>query len=302
MYRYVTKDTFDAYNWQLVEQKQKIIAQIMTNKTIERTYEDIDETVLSYAEIKALATGNPYIKEKMDIDTEVGRLKMLKAGYLNEKYKYEDGFHRVYPAQITEYRSKIEAIEKDIKLRDSHPISEDSFSIKLMNTIFTERSKAGEALLTIMTMKEIPDEIGSFRGFRLYHITTEISQNRSNIMVDGARTYSLDLGTSGIGNMSRLENLINGLEEKLEYFKEELNIAQDNLKEAQKNCDKVFPYEEELALKIMRQSELNQLLEFDKTDEVLADEDMDIEKNNSSLMVKEIISSYIIEDDMETEL
>jgi N12 class adenine-specific DNA methylase len=302
MYRYVTKDTFDAYNWQLVEQKQKIIAQIMTNKTIERTYEDIDETVLSYAEIKALATGNPYIKEKMDIDTEVGRLKMLKAGYLNEKYKYEEGFHRIYPAQITEYRSKIEATEKDIKLRDSYPISEDSFSIKLMNTIFTERSKAGEALLAIMTMKEIPNEIGSFRGFRLYHITTEISQNRSKIMIDGTITYSLDLGTSGIGNMSRLENLINGFEEKLEHFKDELNIAQDNLNEAQKNCGKVFPYEEELSKKIMRQSELNQFLELDKTDEVLADEDMDIEKNNSSLMVKEVMNIYnMFEDELEIE-
>ena len=112
IYRYVTKNTFDAYNWQLVEQKQKFISQIMTNKFVERTCEDIDETVLSYAEVKALATGNPYIKEKMDIDTEVARLKMLKAGFLNEKYKYEEGVHKVYPAQIDEYKEKIRITKK----------------------------------------------------------------------------------------------------------------------------------------------------------------------------------------------
>ncbi|BCJ98380.1 helicase-related protein [Anaerocolumna chitinilytica] len=301
MYRYVTKDTFDSYNWQLVEQKQKFISQLMSNKMVDRTCEDIDETVLSYAEVKALATGNPYIKEKMDIDTEVARLKMLKAGFLNEKYKYEEGYHRIYPEQIADYKAKIQATEKDIKLRDSYPIGEDSFKINLLNAVFTERARAGETIIAIMGMNEIPKEIGTYRGFRLLSISTENTQNRSNILVEGNRTYTQDLGTSGVGNIYRLDNLLNGLEDKLEIFKMNLSIAQDNLLEAQKNCDKTFPYEDELTQKIKRQTELNQLLELDKNDEVLADDDIDMERENSSLTIKEIMSTYIIEDEMDME-
>ena len=298
IYRYVTKDTFDSYNWQLVEQKQKFIAQIMTNKSIERSCEDIDETVLSFAEVKALATGNPYIKEKMDIDTEVARLKMLKAGFLNEKYKYEEGVQKRYPEQIKEYELKIETTEKDLLLRNEHPIKEESFRIRLMGTKFTERSKAGEALLAIMTMNEIPTEIGEYRGFHLYSIATETAQNRSNILVKGHRTYHLDLGTSGLGNVTRLENLIGSLEDKLANYKELFITAQDNLAEAKRNCDKTFLYEEELALKIKRQTELNRMLEIDKKDEVLADEEVDMEMNHNVFMEMraEIIRNKIDKD------
>lgn len=303
MYRYVTKDTFDPYNWQLVEQKQKFIAQVMTNKTIDRTCEDIDETVLSYAEVKALATGNPYIKEKMDIDTEVARLKMLKAGFLNEKYKYEDGFHRKYPEQITDYKAKIAATEQDIILRESYPIGEDDFHINLCGSVFTERSRAGETLLAIMTMNELPKEIGMFRGFHLLSISSETSQNRGNIIVKGNRSYTMDLGTSGVGNIYRLENLLNGLEEKLEMLNDNLNIAQDNLKEAKTNCNKNFIYEEELLNKTKRQSELNQLLELDKKDEVLADEDMEKENVQDISLAASLIENLSSnENDMETEL
>lgn len=305
MYRYVTKDTFDSYNWQLVEQKQKFIAQVMTNKTVDRTCEDIDETVLSYAEVKALATGNPYIKEKMDIDTEVARLKMLKAGFLNEKYKYEDGFHRKYPEQIADYQAKIVATEKDIKLRDEHPIGEDNFQIKLYNAVITERPRAGETLVAIMTMNELSKEIGSFRGFHLLSISSETSQNRNNILVEGNRPYTIELGTSGVGNIYRLENVLNGLEEKLEMLKENLSISEDNLKEAEKNCNKTFLYEEELGQKMKRQMELNQLLELDKKDEVLADVEMDMEKGkmDSISMFKKVTESIIsIDEEMGLEM
>jgi superfamily II DNA/RNA helicase len=300
MYRYVTKDTFDSYNWQLVEQKQKFIAQVMTNKTVDRTCEDIDETVLSYAEVKALATGNLYIKEKMDIDTEVARLKMLKSGFLNEKYKYEDGFHRKYPEQIIDYKAKIAATEKDIKLRDEHPIGDDNFQIKLHNAVITERPRAGETLVAIMTMNELPKEIGSFRGFHLLSISSETSQNRNNILVEGNRPYTIELGTSGVGNIYRLENLLNGLEEKLEILKENLSIAEDNLKEAEKNCNKTFLYEEELGQKMKRQMELNQLLELDKKDEVLADEDME-KVNIRSMSVNSIEKTKEFYYEMEAE-
>lgn len=278
-YRYVTKNTFDAYNWQLVEQKQKFISQVMTNKLVERVCEDIDDTVLSYAEVKALATGNPLIKEKMDIDTEVTRLKLLKTGFLNEKYKYEEGCQRIYPKQIEEYQKKIKDTENDIALRNSNPITEDAFQITLLGAGFTERTRAGETLIAIMTMEEIPKEIGIFRGFRLCSITTGTSQNRSNLQVQGNRTYPLELGTSAVGNMNRLENLINNLDSYLEQYKENLLISQDNLEEAKRNTTKVFKHEEELEQKMKRQTELNQILELDKKEEVLADDEVDMENN-----------------------
>ncbi|WP_408626144.1 helicase-related protein [Anaerocolumna cellulosilytica] len=300
IYRYVTKDTFDSYNWQLVEQKQKFIAQIMTNKTIERSCEDIDETVLSYAEVKALATGNPYIKEKMDIDTEVARLKMLKAGLLNEKYRYEEGIHKTYPGQIADYEERINATKKDIVLREEHPMNTDNFHMKLQGVAFTERVRAGEMLIAIMTMNEIPKEIGEYRGFLLTSIASETSQNRSNILVKGAgRSYQLELGLSPLGNITRLENLLEGLEDKIENYKELLTTAKDNLEEAKKNCNKTFLYEEELNQKVKRQAELNRLLEIDKKDEVLADEDMDME--NKKTRMDQQVSEATLEDDYEME-
>lgn len=306
IYRYVTKNTFDAYSWQLVEQKQKFISQVMTSKSISRTCEDIDDTVLSYAEVKALATGNPMIKEKMDIDTEVARLKMLKAGFLNEKYKYEEGYQRIYPNEIERYEKAIQEVKKDIKLRSENDYGEGEFKIVLLKHEYTERKDAGEAFSSILQMKELPKEIGTYKGFQLTPVD-DTDYRKDVVIVSGiSSSYRLELGSSEIGNIYRIENYVNGLEEKLEIWKEKLKISKDNLTEAKKNADNVFPYEEELVRKEKRQSELNQLLELDKHDEVLADEETDMGKQMSntkvSFQAKQILDEIDREDGYEPEL
>jgi ATP-dependent helicase YprA (DUF1998 family) len=306
IYRYVTKNTFDAYSWQLVEQKQKFIAQIMTNKSISRTCEDIDDTVLSYAEVKALATGNPLIKEKMDIDTEVTRLKMLKAGFLSEKYKYEEGYQRKYPREIEYYKKAILDYQMDIQQRDQHPLPIGEFRINLLGHDYIERKDASEALQTILQMSELPKQVGTYRGFVLAPIDNG-TLIRDCIHVKGIQsTLKLDLGTSEIGNIARIENLINGLDEDLEQLKERLKISQDNLEEAKRNYNNTFPYEKELEVKERRQNELNQILELDKHVEVLADEETDMEKKQlrpAQVMqqVNELVNDNEQEEDYEYE-
>jgi superfamily II DNA/RNA helicase len=273
IYRYVTKNTFDAYSWQLVEQKQKFIAQVMTNKSISRTCEDIDETVLSYAEVKALATGNPLIKEKMDIDTEVARLRMLKTGFLNEKYKYEEGYQRVYPQKIEFYKKEIQEVSKDLELRSQHQMSEGEFIIEILSKNYQERREAGEALNTLMQMEAKPTVLGKYKEFMLL----PDGLKEFSLLVRGVeKSYRVELGFSAVGNISRIENLVNGLEDTLEHLKECLRMAKENLKEAKINAGNRFQYEAELEVKERRQVELNQLLELDKQVEVLADEEIDM--------------------------
>jgi N12 class adenine-specific DNA methylase len=301
IYRYVTKNTFDAYSWQLVEQKQKFIAQIMTSKSISRTCEDIDETVLSYAEVKALATGNPLIKEKMDIDTEVARLRMLKAGFLNEKYKYEEGYLRKYPNEIEHYQKSIQIYQEDVQLREENFLPEGEFQIKLFNQTYVERKDAGEALQTILQMSEMPSIIGSYRGFVLVPIENG-KLIRDCILVKGKNSsHKLELGTSNIGNITRIENLVNGLNEDLEHLNEKLKISQDNLEEAKRNFNNTFAYEDELEVKERRQSELNQILELDKHVEVLADEETDMENKHQKVEMRYCIPEYENESEYEFE-
>lgn len=282
IYRYVTKNTFDAYSWQLVEQKQKFIAQIMTDKTVSRTCEDIDDTVLSYAEVKALATGNPLIKEKMDIDTEVARLKLLQSGFLSEKYKYEDGYKRIYPSEIKEYTRLIELIKGDIEIRNSH--SQDEFHMVLLNKIYTERQPAGEMLLNIMTMKEVPNVIGEYKGLQICSAASDVSQNRDMLILKGNLTYKLTISSSDIGSITRIENFTEGLDSKLEDYEMELKTSEANLEEARENSSLSFQYEHELQMKINRQTELNNILELDKRDEVIADSDTNLEVDKDKLL------------------
>jgi N12 class adenine-specific DNA methylase len=291
IYRYVTKETFDAYSWQLVEQKQKFIAQVMTNKSISRTCEDIDDTVLSYAEVKALATGNPLIKEKMDIDTEVARLRMLKAGFLSEKYKYEEGYQRVYPKEIEHCKKSIKEVTEDIKLRSEHQYGDESFMITLMGKIYTERREAGEVLMTIMQMNEPPKSIGIIKGFEITTASEEHLKYTLSLR-GGARTYRAEMGVSDIGNINRLENVINGLDDMLLQLEETIKNAQDNLMESRRNAQNQFIYDDELTAKEKRQSELNQILELDKHVEVLADDETVMEEKHKDIVFQRNEPSY----------
>lgn len=273
IYRYVTKNTFDSYLWQIVEQKQKFISQIMTSKSVARNCEDVDETVLSYAEVKALATGNPLIKEKMDIDNEVSRLRVLKSAYDNQKYTMQDNFTFKYPKLISEAKRQLECIKKDINRRDMNIIN--NFIININGKLFDEREKAGTMLQVLSSKvhkgKEV--HIGTFRGFDLM-LRRNVFYEKLDLIIHGNLKYIVELGDSPHGNMIRLENTLSNLENKLNSIEGKIEEYERNLQQSKIEYEKPFQYEEELKVKLARQFELNTLLDINKKEEeVLTDED-----------------------------
>jgi N12 class adenine-specific DNA methylase len=210
IYRYVTTDTFDAYMWSIVENKQKFISQIMTSKSVARSCEDVDETVLSYAEIKALATGNPYIKEKIDVDNEVARLTLLKTAFNNHKYKMEDNFKSKYPNLIAEAKQRTNNMKKDIEIRDQN--KKEEFKITIANKAYDSREDAGEIIKVLSDNATSTEEkqIGKFDGFDLFIKKKHMSYNE--LILKGNSTYTIELGDSPHGNIVRLENVIKNLE------------------------------------------------------------------------------------------
>lgn len=288
IYRYVTKDTFDSYLWQIVEQKQKFISQIMTSKSIARNCEDIDEAVLSYAEVKALATGNPLIKEKMDIDNEVSRLRVLKAAYDNKRYSMQDNFTFKYPKLISDAEAQLECIIKDIDKRDMNTLKD--FSITINGKLFDEREKAGAMLQALFKKVEMGKDlhIGTFKGFELL-LRKNTFFEKYEVIIHGNLKYSVDLGDSAHGNIVRLENAINALESKMQNIESKIEEYKRNMEQSKLEYEKPFQYEEDLKNKLTRQFELNALLDLNKKDEeVLADEDsLDTENEEN-----EILSEY----------
>lgn len=273
IYRYVTKDTFDSYLWQIVEQKQKFISQVMTSKVSQRNCQDIDETTLSFAEVKALATGNPLIKEKMDIDNEVTRLRMLKNEYNKQKYRQQDDYLINYPNLIRNTENTLNLIEKDIELRDKNKTEE--FNITLKGMIFTERVKAGEFISNIAAFND--EVIGNFNGFNI-KIEKDLRLGNS-LILDGNLKYKIELGYSQSGNIIKLENVLDSLEKKAESHKLKIDEYKRNMEEIAENMEKPFPYENELNEKLNRQSELDSILNFDKRDEIIAsDDEISVEK------------------------
>ena len=295
IYRYVTKDTFDSYNWQLVEQKQKFIAQVMTSKSVQRNCEDIDNTVLSFAEVKALATGNPLIKEKMDIDTEVARLKLLKTNYLNQKYKSETAYKKVYPEKIAELENRISGLEQDIANRNK--FKNEDFQISILGINYAERADAGEALAGVLSMNPAPELIGAYRGFSL--ITRE--GNSRNVYLKGFdAAYGVEIGDSQIGNITRIENTLANLDKYLNECLKQIERTRADMEESRINSEKVFLYEDELHEKLKRQAELNELLEVDKNVEVLMDGDEKeevIAKEEAVEIVKQVINLQKLENE-----
>lgn len=268
IYRYVTKGTFDAYSWSLVENKQRFISQVMTNKTVSRSCDDIDEATLSYAEIKAVATGNPLIKEKMELDNDVSRLKLLKASYDNQKYTLQDNFMIRYPKLIAQAQEKLSAVKKDLDTRSKHLIESDAFSIEINGFTFTERADAGKQFLVAASKVKIGENqmVGKFRGFDVY-----VEKNGfENIILKGQSTYCGELSGSAVGNMVRLENIFNALPDKVPVLEEKIETYKKDLETSKAEYAKPFMYEKELHDKLIRQAELNALLDLenDKTVDV----------------------------------
>lgn len=264
LYRYVTKDTFDAYSYQLVENKQKFISQIMTSKSPVRSAEDIDETALSYAEIKALATGNPHIKEKMELDTDVARLKLLKSSFMSEIYELEDKVIKFYPQQIQRLTEQIAGAEKDIACVNQYPKIEDKFyPMTIDGTVYAEKDKAGNALIErckTMTSTD-PVIIGKYRGFTMI-LSFQAFEHK--LTLQNSRSYTISLGDDVFGNIQRVDNALANIpklkaecEQKLVETKKQFEIAKADSK-------REFPREAELTEKQKRLAELDSLLNIDK--------------------------------------
>lgn len=273
IYRYVTKDTFDSYLWQLVENKQKFISQIMTSKSVVRSCEDIDDAVLSYAEVKALATGNPLIKEKMDIDNDVSRLTLLKADYNSKKYKMQDNFLYTYPKLISEAKQNHHNILMDIEKRNLNKSEE--FGIVINGIQYAEREDAGNMLMTHFTQVNKVDElkVGQLYGFDI-SLKKSFYGDSINAILQGNSHYTVELGNSAHGNIIRLENTLANIEALATKLTAEIENHQRNLEESKIEFEKPFLHENELNQKLSRQSELNALLDMTKDvkDEIFDDE------------------------------
>ena len=267
IYRYVTEQTFDAYLYQLVEGKQKFASQIMTSKSPVRSAEDIDETALSYAEIKMLATGNPYIKEKMDLDIQVQKLKMLKSNFLSEKYGLEDKVIKFYPQQIAYLKSRVEGLTKDVETAKSHPkpIDEQPLGMMVSGVSYSEKAEAGQAIINACKSMNSPDAIplGEYRGFQM-ELYFDTVQRNYVVKLKGETSRDVPLGDDAHGNIVRIDNGIERFEEALADTKNSLENTEKQFETAKQEIEKPFAKEEELRAKTARLDELNILLNMDK--------------------------------------
>ena len=275
IYSYVTEGTFDAYLYQLVERKQKFIAQIMTSKSPVRSAEDVDDQALSYAEIKALASGNPLIKEKMDLDIEVTKLKLLKSSHLSQRYSMEDAISKTFPKSIAETQERLAGYGADIAAVKAHTApNEDGFSpMTLAGKVYTEKKAAGAELLAMCQnmLTPEPTQVGSYRGLTLELSFDSFSQEYRLTMI-GQLRHVVTLGTDVFGNIQRMDNLLESLPLKEQACREKLSDLHSQLETAKVEVLKPFPREEELQTKLARLEELNALLNMDKREpEVVAE-------------------------------
>ena len=267
IFRYVTEGTFDSYSWQVIENKQKFISQIMTSKSPVRSCEDVDEAALTYAEVKALATGNPYIKEKMDLDIQVSRLKLMKANHTSQIYRLEDNIAKNYPKQIEILQERIRGFQTDMEtVRKNLPADKDNFSMKVGNRIFTDKKEAGTAILAMcqeMDSLQQMVEIGEYASMKMK--VTFDSFNRKFVMsLKGELSHNFELGSDAFGNITRLHNVLDGMAGKLSEAETKLNNVTHQLETAKMEVQKPFPAEEELKEKMERLAELDALLNMDE--------------------------------------
>jgi len=263
IFRYVTKGTFDAYTWGLVESKQKFIGQIMTSKSPARSIEDVDATALSYAEVKMLATGDVRIKEKMDLDIQVTRLKMLKSNHQAQQYDMQDRVRGYYPQKIKETQLYIDCLNADLPILEAHPVREDVFSMTVMGSVYTERKEAGMAIVAACRLMDDPGkeiELGEYRGFPMKLC---FDGGKFKVTMKRHLTYTAELSDDVAGNVTRINNAMEKISQSLERHKENMERLHRELKSAKEEAERPFPQEAELAKKVARLAELNRQLEHD---------------------------------------
>ena len=286
IFRYVTENTFDAYMWQILENKQKFISQIMTSKSPVRACEDVDDTALSYAEIKALATGNPYIKEKMDLDVQVSKLKLLKANYTSQIYRLESDIAKNFPVQISALKERIAGMQVDSQVVKSVDLQDnDTFAMTVGNVLYEDKKEAGEALIAACAgLKTVSTggKVGEYHGFTL-SASYNMFSNAFELTIKGKCSYKLEIGKDPVGNMQRIHNTLSSIDRKLTESEQKLETVQQQLATAQEEVKKPFPKEAELNEKIERLSELNALLNMDEkgNETIMADEDIGREGNST---------------------
>ena len=290
IFRYVTEGTFDSYSWQLIENKQKFIGQIMTSKSPVRSCEDVDEAALSYAEVKALATGNPYIKEKMDLDIQVSKLKLLKANHTSQRYRLEDNIAKHYPMQITALKERLEGYRTDIQTYAAHkPVDKDAFSMKIGNRTYTDKKEAGAALIDMCRSAKQPNmavTIGEFQGFKM-SVSFDSFFSKFTISLKGSLSHEVEIGADPLGNLQRLSNALDGMTGKMADVEQKLSNVEQT---AKVEVTKPFAQEQELAEKLERLAELNALLNMDeKGDNALdmGDDEPDDENGEQSAQAQE---------------
>ena len=285
IFRYVTENTFDAYMWQILENKQKFISQIMTSKSPVRACEDVDDTALSYAEIKALATGNPYIKEKMDLDVQVSKLKLLKANHTSQIYRLESDIAKNFPVQISALKERIAGMQVDSQVVKSVDLQDnDKFVMTVGNVLYEDKKEAGEALIAACAgLKAVSTggKVGEYHGFTL-SASYNMFSNAFELTIKGKCSYKLEIGKDRVGNMQRIHNTLSSIDRKLTESEQKLETVQQQLATAQEEVKKPFPKEAELNEKMERLSELNALLNMDEkgNETILADEDIGREESS----------------------
>ncbi len=280
IFRYVTESTFDAYLWQTVENKQKFISQIMTSKSPVRSCDDIDETALSYAEIKALCAGDPRIKEKMDLDVDVARLKLMKANHQSQQYRLEDNLLKYFPEEIERNKGFIQGFTADMKTLAEHPHPEDGFAgMEVKGDILTDKDNAGAAILE--AFKDVkglePVQIGTYRGFQMF-LTLEDFGRDYILTLKGQMSHRVELGKDARGNLIRMDNVLNGMENRMKTVQDKLDSLYSQMEAAKAEIGKPFPQEEELRTKTARLAELNTVLNIDERSPIeQASDEPDIE-------------------------
>ena len=281
IYRYVTEQTFDAYSYQLIEQKQRFIGQIMTSKAPVRSAADLDEAALSYAEVKALATGNPKIKERMELDVEVSRLKLLKSEYRNQKYRYETQISTTLPRRIGTIKQRIEGLKTDVQTGKQY--EDADFSMTLGGKSYTEKKDAGELLLS--SIKTVKDQeahmVGHYKGFDILLQRDDLFK-QPYMELQGSIRHRIEMGSDAFGNIQRIDNLIKNLPDMLQHKNEELGSTEKQLEVAKQEIQKPFSQEDELKDKLIRLDELNHELAMDEKEETPDIGDGDISPSEKS--------------------
>lgn len=288
IFRYVTEGTFDSYSWQLIENKQKFIGQIMTSKSPVRSCENVDEAALTYAEVKALETGNPYIKEKMDLDIQVSKLKFMKANHTSQKYRLEDNIAKHYPQQITILKERISGMQADIQTAKANlPVDKEQFSMKVGDKLYTDKKEAGTALVEMC--KEIktvnaPAVIGEYAGFKIA-VSFDAFNHKFVMNLKGQLSHNLEVGSDPIGNIARINHALESMPKQLMEAQTKLETVEHQLETAKVEVTKPFAQEAELAEKLERLSALNALLNMDEkgNDGIDMDDEPEAPKNEKEV-------------------